>query len=181
MYSYSRILTALSIIAALAGLSWVAIAASPTGSLPPTNGIAGWQVVADTTKSGAVGGKASYDAYNGAVPDMQQQGMRFFAQRMYRHSGTGKTLILDVYQMTSPATAQALFNDKLAAFKTAQPLQNVSNVRDRAAVATMGGMTFGVVQRGIFVGEVSIMRATTAQDRTTARSFLVYLSNKFGS
>lgn len=181
MQRMSRILTVSSIFVALVGLSFCAIAASPTGSLPPSNAIAGWQVVADTTTSGAMGQKASYDVYNGAVPAMQEQGVRFFAQRMYRHSTTGKTLTVDVYQMTSAATANALFADKQKGFKNAQPLSVQRNIRDRAMIATMGGMTFGVVQRGIFVGEVSMMRATTAQDRSTARAFLVFMSRKFGS
>lgn len=181
MQRMSRVLTVSSIFVALVGLSFCAIAASPTGSLPPSNAIAGWQVVADTTTSGAMGQKASYDVYNGAVDAMREQGIRFFAQRMYRHSGTGKTLTVDIYQMTCASCAQALFTDKQKGFKNARPLSVQSNIRDRALIATMGGMTFGVVQRGIFVGEVSMMRATTAQDRSIARSFLVFMSGKFGS
>lgn len=180
MQRVSRALTVSSILVALVGLTFCAIAASPTGSLPPSNAISGWQVVADTTRSGAMGQKVSYDVYNGAVPAMQEQGIRFFAQRMYRHSGTGKTLTLDIYQMTSAARAQALFADKQKALKNAKPLSVQRNIRDRALVATMGGMTFGVVQRGIFVGEVSMMRATTAQERSTARAFLVFMSKRFG-
>lgn len=181
MQSMARTLTVLSVAAALIGISWYAIAASCTGSLPPSNAIPGWQTMSGSTKSGSMGSRASYDAYDGAVEAMQAEGIAYFAQRMYKHSSTKKYLTVDVYQLTSTSKAQALYNKKKTGYKKANPLNTYTRIKDKAFVGTMGKFTFGVCQRGKYVSEVSMSKASTAQDRATVKSFLTYISKKQAS
>jgi hypothetical protein len=181
----SHILTLLSISLALTGIALYAIAASPTSSLPPDGAVNDWAVLANSDKSGEMGSKASYDAYNGAVEALQSQGIRYFAQRTYRRpagqAGQYHYVTLDVYQLRSVARARKLYENKRAGYKAAKPLVDSKTIRDRAFVATISKFSVGVCQRGIFVCEVSLSQGRGAADRAEAERFLDWVSGKLGS
>lgn len=175
----SRVLTILSVLATLTGFTLYAFAASPTGCLPNNGAISGWKVFSET-RSGAMGEKASYDTYDGPVDVMKQEGIRYFAQRMFR-STTGKRYVtVDAFQLRNAGLAKALYAKKRASYKTAKPLTDQPSIRDRAFIGTVGKTTVGVVQRGIFVAEVTMSNATTDADRAKVKAFLTYISRKLG-
>jgi len=181
----SHILTLVSIVLALAGIALYAIAASPSSCLPPSKAVGGWAVLANADKSGEMGSKASYDAYDGAVEALQEKGIRYFAQRTYKRAaaeaGKFDYVTMDIYQLSSAARAKSLFDAKRTSFKSAKPLVDRKAIRDRAFLATVDKFSVGVCQRGIFLCEVSISRGKGAADRTEAERFLVWVSRKLGS
>lgn len=174
----SILLTALSLAFTLTGLTWYAVAASCTSALPPDNAISGWRILQGTTKSGVMGEQASFDAYDGAVETLQEQGVTRFARRMYKRTGTSQHLTLDIYELKTAARAQALYSEKLNGYKKAKPLSTYSSIKDRAFVGTLGTITVGACQRGRFLCEVTISQAPASRDRSAARQFLVYVSKK---
>ena len=174
----ARILTVLSVVAALTGVAWYAIAASCTGSLPATNAIKGWEIWADTSKAGKLGEKPSYDAFNGAVDSMKAEGIRYFAEQMYKQTGTKKHLTVDVFQLSSTTRAKALYASKKNGYKTAKPISHYTSIKDQALVGTIKTFTFGCCQRGKYVCLVTMTGASSAQDRATVKTILTYISKK---
>ncbi len=177
----SRTLTVLSIAATLAGLTWYAIAAGCTESLPGDKTIPGWTVLDGSTSSGKLGDKAGYDAYDGAVGPMRKQRIQYFAQRMYRNAKTKQYVTVDIYQLSGARSARALYDSKLRDSRKAKPLYRYTSIKDRAFVCTMGGCSFGVCQRGKYVCSVVLSKASSGQSRTSVRSFLKYVSGKLKS
>lgn len=180
MSRISSALTVLSVAAALTGLAYYAVAASCVASLPPSNAIPGWVAVTNATTSGEMGSQQSYNAYDGAVEAMQAEGIKSFAQRIYRHSATGKYLTLDIYYLSELSKAKALYDRKRNGYRQAKPLTDYTSIPQRACVGTLGTTSFGVLQRGAFVCEVTIARSSTAADRITAKAFLTFVSGKLG-
>jgi hypothetical protein len=173
------VLTVCSVAAAVVGLAMYALAASPTGSLPPTGAIPGWAVMDGSTRSGAMGDRVSYDVYDGAVDSMKSQGIRFFAQRMYK-SASKHYITVDAFQFRTNDQAKAAYAQKRDSFSKATPRLDY-NLTNQAFVATMNNTTVGCVRAGIFLAEVTFAGGTTDADRATVKAFLSYISRKLST
>jgi hypothetical protein len=171
-----NILTLCSVAAAVAGLAIYALAASPTGCLPPTGALSGWAVMDDSTRSGAMGEKASFDVYDGAVDSMKAQGIRFFAQRMYK-SAPKRFITVDAFQFRTNDQAKAAYAQKRGSFANAKPRTDYQ-MTNQAFVATINNTTVGCVRAGIFMAEVTFAGGCTDADRATVKAFLSYISRK---
>ena len=177
----SHVLTAVSVIVALTGLGLAALAGMCTDSLPGSKAIPGWLAMDGSTKSGSMGSKASFDAYDGAVEHMRDdQGVRYFAQRIYKRPGSTSLLTLDVFQLAGVTPAQKMYAKAKADYRKAKSLSSLRGVKDQALVCVMSGTTIGCCQRGKYFCQV-LITGTSAQDLTAARDFLTYASKKLGS
>lgn len=179
MWRAPSILTLCSVGAAVAGLTIYALAASPTGCLPPAGALSGWTVVDGSTRSGAMGDKVSFEVYDGAVDDMKAQGMRFFAQRMYK-SAPKRFITVDAYQFRTNDQAKAAYGQKRDSFSSAKPRTDYP-MTNQAFVATINNTTVGCVRAGIFMAEVTFAGGCTDADRATVKAFLSYISHKLSS
>ena len=175
-------LTTLTAVLALGAAATMAGAASCSGSLPGSNAVPGWQTMAGGTLSGSMGSKASFDAYDGAVETMRDaQGIRFFAQRVFKRAKPKGYLTVDVYQFASVAQAQAFYARSKADYRLAKLLTSFSGVKDQAFAGALGGAAAGFCRRGKYLCQVSISGGATAQDIQTAKAFVAYVSRKLGS
>lgn len=179
MMRVPNVLTLCSVGAAIAGVAIYALAASPTGCLPPTGAVSGWTVMDGSTRSGAMGEKTSFDVYDGAVDSMKAQGIRFFAQRMYK-SASKRYITVDAFQFRTNDQAKAAYKEKRDSFRNAKPRIDYV-MTNQAFVATMNNTTVGCVRAGIFMAEVTFAGGHTDADRATVKAFLSYISRKLSS
>lgn len=180
MNSAARVLTLLSIGAAALGVALWAVAGTCIAALPPSNVVAGWVALPGADKSGAMGERPSYDAYDGNVDVMKgAQGIRYFAQRTYRNANpTRRYLTVDVFQLSSVARAQALYSKYKKDDARAKPLTSLGKVKDQAFVASLSGVTVGYCQRGKYLCQVTLSKGMTDADRTLVKAYVSYLSRK---
>ena len=174
----SRILTYAAIALALFALAREAKAVTCLGALPPASIAPGWAVMADSTRSGRMGSKISYDTYDGAVEELQGKGIVAFAQRMYRNASTGQYVTVDVYELASKAAAGSLYAEKLADSRNAKSLSTYTSIKDKAFVGTLGSISLGCCTRGKYLCEVTMTKAPGSQHRTTVRKFVSVISGK---
>jgi hypothetical protein len=179
MSRVSNILTLCSVVAAVAGLAIYALAASPTGCLPPGGAIAGWSVMDGSTRAGAMGEKVSFEVYDGAVDSMKAQGIRFFAQRMYK-AAPKRFITVDAFQFRTNDQARAAYTQKRNSFGNARPRTDCQ-ITNQAFVATINNTTVGCVRAGIFMAEVTFASGCSDADRATVKAFLSYISRKLSA
>ncbi|NSW58506.1 MAG: hypothetical protein HPY44_21050 [Armatimonadetes bacterium] len=174
----SRILTYAAVALALFALAREAKAVTCLGALPAASIAPGWSIMADSTRSGRMGSKTSYDAYDGAVEELQSKGIVAFAQRMYRNASTGQYVTVDVYELASKAAASNLYAAKLSESRKAKPLIVCTTIKDKAFVGTLGSISLGCCTRGKYLCEVTMTKAQSSQHRTTVRKFVSVISGK---
>jgi hypothetical protein len=114
-----------------------------------------------------MGSPTSFQAYDGAVEAMQDRGIAYFAQRMFREASTRRYITVDIYQLGSGSQASALFQQKRAGYKRAKPLRVTVSRTQSLGIATLGTNTVGFGVRGKYLWEVALSKAPAEQDRAT--------------
>jgi len=143
--------------------------------LPRSGQIPGWYIIAGTDRGGSTN-EVLYTIYNGAVPQMRQQGVKAAHQRIYKQGE--KRISLDIFSLGNWQQAKAYF------LPHRQTQQNgaswfalYNNIKQQAFVAQAAGSITGMGWQRNYVFLVG-MQGSGPTDRATVKAFLTFVSNK---
>lgn len=174
-----RLILVTGIVIVAGGVVLAAQSATLTHSLasflPNSGQIRGWQVIPDTDRGGSTD-EVLYTIYDGAVPQMRQQGVKSAHQRIYQKGD--KRISLDIYKLGNWQQAKAYFlphretqRDGAARFTL------YNNIKQQAFVAQAAGSITGMFWQRNYVCLVG-MQGSGHNDRATVKAFLTFVSNK---
>ena len=160
--------------AVLAGRSATAVPAL-AGFLPNGGQMRSWQIIAGTDRGGTTD-EVLYTIYDGAVPAMRQKGLQAAHQRIYKKGN--KRVSVDIFKMGNWQQAKAYFVPQRQTQQAgAQHFTLYNTIKQQAFVAQAAGSITGMFWQRNYVCVVG-MQGSGAVDRTTAKAFLVFVSNR---
>jgi hypothetical protein len=177
----SALLSVLWVAGGLWVLAGPAAAGGCSAALPVNGAVAGWKVLDGSTMAGAMGSKASFDAYDGAVEGMRdEQCIRFFAQRVLKRAKPKSFVTVDVYQFASVAQAKAFFARTKKDYKAAKGITVLKGTKDQAFAGILNSAGGGFCQRGKYVCQVMLTVNGAAPDVKTITAFVKWVSGRLG-